>query len=267
VTDVSLAPQKQELPDRAAAHAALLHRARSAGQLLDAATEVTGLTMEQSYSVQEQLTATRLAEGRTVVGYKLGYTSAVMRRQMGVDAPNFGPLLDDMVLHDGDCADHFLQPRVEPEIGVVLRSDLAGDGLLLHEVADAVAEVRACMEVVDSIWRDYRFSAEQNTSDGSSAAGVVVGPTLDVEPLQCHRVPVELLEDGCVLATATSAAAGGHPLSGLVWLSAQLALRGRGLRAGELIITGGLTSAVPLHRGTSVEAVFGGRRSVRLSRS
>ncbi|QJY49683.1 2-keto-4-pentenoate hydratase [Pseudonocardia broussonetiae] len=242
--------------------AALLHRARSGRTLLDGAREATGLSLDEAYAVQDRLTALRLGEGRRRVGWKLGYTSAVMREQMGVDAPNHGPLLDDMVL-DGtvagggaEAAGH-LHPRVEPEIGIVLARDLAGTGLGIADVAAAVAEVRACLEVVDSIWLDYRFTAAQNTADGSSAAGVVVGPVLDVDPAECHGIPVELTGDGTVLATATSAAAGGHPLLGVAWLAGELAARGRGLRAGELVITGGLTAAVPLRAGHALAARFG----------
>lgn len=253
--------------DRRAQLAERLHRARCAGELLDAATEAGGLSLAEAYAVQEQLTGIRVAEGRRPVGYKLGYTSAVMRRQMGVDAPNYGPILDDMLLADGARADGFLHPRVEPEIGVVLGRDLAGPDLMLHEVADAVVEVRACLEIVDSIWRDYRFTVEQNTADGSSAAGVVVGPVLDVDPIACHRFPVDLRQDGLSIATGTSAAPGGHPLSGVAWLCARLARQGRCLRAGELVITGGITAAMPLPAGSILEACFGSAVGVRVGRS
>jgi 2-keto-4-pentenoate hydratase len=246
--------------------AAVLHRARSRRTLLDAAREATDLCLDDAYQVQDRLTALRLREGRTHVGWKLGYTSAVMRQQMGVSAPNYGPLLNDMVLRDGADAVAFLHPRVEPEIGIVLARDLSGAGLLLDEVARAVGEVRACLEVVDSIWRDYRFTAAQNTADGSSAAGVVLGPALDVDPSRCQHVAVELAEDGVPLATATAAAASGHPLHGVAWLAGELAARGRGLRAGELIITGGLTAAPPLRPGHALSARFDSSTTVTVHR-
>jgi 2-keto-4-pentenoate hydratase len=256
--------------------AALLHRARTGRTLLDGSREATDLSLDEAYAVQDRLTALRLGEGRRPVGWKLGYTSAVMREQMGVDAPNHGPLLDDMLLdgtvldgaapHGAEAAGH-LHPRVEPEIGIVLARDLAGTDLGIADVAAAVAEVRACLEVVDSIWLDYRFTAAQNTADGSSASGVVVGPVLDVDPVECHAIPVELVgNDGAVLATATSAAAGGHPLLGVTWLAGELAARGRGLRAGELVITGGLTAAVPLRPGHALSARFGGGTAVAVRR-
>lgn len=265
MTDVIETPSVDRTTD-ADRLAAVLHRARSGRTLLDAAREATALSLDDAYEVQDRLTALRLDEGRCHVGWKLGYTSAVMRQQMGVSAPNFGPLLDDMVLRDGADAVGFLHPRVEPEIGIVLARDLSGAGLLLGEVADAVGEVRACLEIVDSIWQDYRFTAAQNTADGSSAAGVVLGPALDVDPVGCHRIAVELTDDGATLATATSAAAGGHPLHGVAWLAGELAARGRGLLAGELIITGGLTAAVPLRAGHALSARFGGGTTVTVRR-
>jgi len=246
--------------------ATALHRARNGHRLLDATREAAQLSLDEAYAVQDRLTELRLDEGRSHVGWKLGYTSAAMRQQMGVSAPNYGPLLDDMVLRDGADAVGFLHPRVEPEIGVVLAADLSGPGLRLDEVAQAVGEVRACLEVVDSIWLDYRFTAAQNTADGSSAAGVVLGPVLDVDPLTCHEILVELAEDGVALATATSAAAGGHPLHGVAWLADQLAARGRQLRAGELVITGGLTAAAPLRAGHALSARFGDTTTVTVRR-
>ncbi|MHA6784666.1 2-keto-4-pentenoate hydratase [Pseudonocardia saturnea] len=265
MTDLIETPAADRTPDTARL-ASALHRARTGHALLDATREAGSLSLDDAYAVQDRLTTLRLDEGRCHIGWKLGYTSAVMRRQMGVSAPNFGPLLDDMVLRDGASAVGFLHPRVEPEIGIVLSRDLTGDGLLLAQVADAVAEVRACLEIVDSIWSGYRFSAEQNTADGSSAAGVVLGAPLEVDPLRCHRISVELAEDDVPFASAVSAAAGGHPLHGVAWLAAQLSARGRSLHAGELIITGGLTAAAPLRAGRTVSARFGRDTTVSVGR-
>jgi len=116
----------------------------------------------------------------------------------------------------------------------------------------------ACLEIVDSVWSGYRFTLEDNTADGSSAAWVAVGPPLPVSDLAV--LPVELSVDGEVVERGTGAAASGHPALGVVWLAEQLARRGQALEPGDLVITGGLTSAHPLEPGHSISASFGDGR-------
>lgn len=233
-----------------------LRVARRARRTLEARNGNVQLTLSQAYAVQDKLTELYLSDGRRIAGFKLGYTSRAMRRQMGVGSPNYGPLYEDMFITSGSTVDGYMQPRLEPEIAVILSRDLEGPGLLLHDVADAIAAVHASLEIVDSVWRDYRFTVEQNTADGSSAAGVVLGPELDVDPIDCQRVFVSLEVDGSLVGTATGSAASGHPLNGVAWLCEQLAQKGDGLRKGQVIITGGLTAAIPLMPGARVEASY-----------
>jgi 2-keto-4-pentenoate hydratase len=228
------------------AWAAWLDAAHRDGRLLDADTDAAVLDLPTAYAVQRRLTALREDRGAHRIGWKLGYTSAVMREQMGVDAPNLGPLLDTMVLAPGAAVPPALvQPRVEPEIGIVVGPD------------GEAAQARAVLEVVDSVWRDYRFSLAANTADGSSAAGVVVGEVITGDLAHdLAAVTVELRRNGTLEATGSGAAALGHPERALAWLREELATHGETLREGDLVITGGLTRAVPLAPGDVVEARF-----------
>ena len=105
-----------------AAAARVLRHARQAGTTIDVLlSEELTFPLEDAYRVQDQVTALRLAGGERLAGWKLGYTSAVMRAQMGIDAPNFGPLTDAMLLDSPTVLPGSeLQPRVEPEIGLRL---------------------------------------------------------------------------------------------------------------------------------------------------
>jgi 2-keto-4-pentenoate hydratase len=229
--------------------------ARTEGRTISATlVESVGLGLGDAYRVQDEVTALRLARGERVVGWKLGYTSLAMREQMGISEPNLGPLTDAMLLPSGSAVPSTaLQPRVEPEIGLRLARDLSGPCSAAAALA-ACAEAVACLEVVDSVWTGYRFALEDNTADGSSAAWVVVGDRLPMDDLPALQV--ELAVDGSAVAAATGAAAGGHPAVGLAWLAGQLALRGSRLRAGDLVITGGLTAAYPLLPAGEVRARF-----------
>jgi 2-keto-4-pentenoate hydratase len=250
----------------AAAAAGELRRARLAGQTLGVLlSEEVPLSLVDAYRVQDQVTAARLADGERRAGWKLGYTSLAMRSQMGIEAPNFGPLTDVMMLASPALLPGgALQPRVEPEIGLRLRRRLAGP----CSAADALAACEvalACLEIVDSVWSGYRFTLEDNTADGSSAAWVAVGEEMPLDDLA--ELAVSLSVDGVVVGRATGAAASGHPAAGLAWLAGQLAEGGEALEAGDLIITGGLTSAPPLEAGHRISAEFGdGRWSVEVGR-
>ncbi|MQA13326.1 MAG: hydratase [Pseudonocardiaceae bacterium] len=239
--------------------------ARRNGHTLDPLTDRVALTLEQAYRVQDAVTAERLRTGQRMVGWKLGYTSAAMRAQMGITEPNCGPLTDAMLIPDGGAVPlGLLQPRVEPEIGLRLRRRLAGSAGV-EEVLDACETGLACLEVVDSVFTGYRFRLEDNTADGSSAAGVVVGDELPLDGLDALAVRLE--RNGEPGGEATGAAAGGHPAAGVGWLAARLAQRGHALEPGQLVITGGLTAAVPLEPGDEVCAVFAGSAPVSVRRT
>ena len=238
--------------DRISAFAAALDAAHRERRLLDA-TAQEPLDLDAAYAVQGALTAARVARGARRVGVKLGYTSQVMREQMGIEAPNHGPLLDVMRIADGRIPAALVQPRVEPEIALVLGADL-------RPVA-----AHAALEVVDSVWLDYRFTLELNTADGSSAAGVVLGPPLPSDRLD--ELPVHLSRNGETVGQGTGAAAMGHPLRALEWLVRALGDGRDALRPGDVVITGGLTAAVPVEPGDRVDAVFGTATTVGLLRS
>lgn len=231
----------------------------------DPITSSIDLTLDDAYAIQRHGTTLRLARGERVVGWKLGYTSLAMRSQMGIDQPNFGPLTDAMlVAHDGTASPALIQPRVEPEIGLRFDRRVAGDANL-DDVIDAVGEAFACLEIVDSVYPGYRFRLEDNTADGSSAAQVVVGPALaSTEALE--EVTVSFFHNGIEFGAATGRAASGHPAAGVVWLVRQLAEQGRQIEPGDIVITGGLTQAMPLDFGDQVEAVFSGGVRVAVRR-
>lgn len=256
-------------PDNAvdiSAAAMKLRQIRRSGSTTTPLSEQAPLSLTTAYAIQRALTAIRLSEGERVVGWKLGYTSQAMREQMGVEAPNYGPLTDAMLLTDGvDLGGRATQPRVEPEIAIRLARDLSGP-VDLATVLAAVDCAFASLEVVDSVYTDYRFTLEDNTADGSSAAFVVLGAELDSYD-RLDEVAVRLERNGVPIASAVGAAASGHPLAGVAWLAAQVGGAGGTLAAGQLIITGGLTAAVPLEREDCVRAVFDDRVTVSVSRS
>lgn len=237
--------------------------ARAGRATLPPITDRTELSLADAYVIQTLLTQARVARGERVIGWKLGYTSLVMRQQMGIDSPNFGPLTDAMLLEDGGLTPQtMIQPRVEPEIALRFARDVP-PGADRAAVLDCVGSAHACLEIVDSVWNGYRFKLEDNTADGSSAAGVVLGPELSLHAID--RIDVSLWVDGEPAGVGVSSDASGHPADGVAWLVAQLAARNDRLRAGDVVITGGLTRAAPLVSGSVISARFACDPPVKVS--
>ena len=70
------------------------------------------------------------AEGRRIVGRKIGLTARAVQAQLGVDQADYGVLFDDMRVPDGGVLDpaRVLQPKAEAEVALVVKGDPA-DGL------------------------------------------------------------------------------------------------------------------------------------------
>ena len=249
-----------DTPHDVARSAERIWAARQAGRTLDAEATLGTPDLATAYAIQRALLGLRLAAGERVVGWKLGYTSEVMRRQMGIDRPNIGPLTDWMLLGSGDAVnERLVQPRVEPEIGLRLKTALDARHAPVdrHTVAAAVEGAYACLEVVHSTWTGYRFNLEQNTADNSSAGQVVVGPRLPVTDLMTlDTVAVRLSDGNHTLGQGVGADADGHPLDALARLARELAANDQRLEAGDLVITGGLTKACALEARGRLTGVF-----------
>jgi 2-keto-4-pentenoate hydratase len=224
-----------------------------------------GLSLDDSYEIQLLQIAQRVAAGARVKGHKVGLTSPAMQRQMNVDRPDFGHLLDDMFhLENTPIATaDFLQPRIEPEVAFVLRRDLRGPGVTVAEAAAAVDFVLPALELIDSRIRDWKIGILDTIADNASSAGVVLGST--PHPLDA----VDLRLSGCVLhrngevvGTGAGGAVLGSPLTSLVWLVNTLGARGVGLEAGHVVLPGSITASVPVAAGDCFTATFAGLGSV-----
>ena len=86
------------------------------------------LGIEDAYAIQSYNIERRVGAGRVIRGRKVGLTSRPMQELLGVSEPDFGVLMDDMFVEDGDeiLLETLLQPRVEAEMAFVIGSDLAG---------------------------------------------------------------------------------------------------------------------------------------------
>ena len=226
------------------------------------------LSLEEAYEIQLALCDLHLADGAHLVGAKLGLTSRAKQLQMGVDSPLRGFLTDAMRLEVGEPLEVAAlgQPRVEPEIAFVMAEDLTGRSVTAVEVLAATEAVAPALEVLDSRYEGYDFTLADVVADNASSARFVLAGTLTPPAgLDLRLVGCVFEHNGVVSATAAGAASLGHPAASVAALVRELALLDEGLRAGDVVLSGGLTTAVPVAAGDVVTARFDRLGSVELA--
>jgi 2-oxo-3-hexenedioate decarboxylase len=146
-------------------------------------------------------------------------------------------------------------PRAEPEIAFIMASDLKGNVTDVEAVA-AVQGVTAALEIIDSRYRDFAFTLPDVIADNTSASGFLTGSTFrPIVDVNLGNLGIILELNGKVVETGSSAAIYDHPVRSLVELLRMLARRGEGLLAGDVVLAGAATAAVPLKPGDHVRAV------------
>ena len=228
--------------DLVAACAVALRHAEATGQTIAPLTELeSGLTIDIAYQIQ----ATRRGlDPAPVLGYKLGYTSAAMRAQMNITEPNYGVLTPAHAVSDRDGrvkASELIHPLAEPEIALRLGRDIRGPKVTRTQLVAAIDGVFPAIEIVDTRYHAYKFTAIDNIADNSSSARFVLGPAQGPDTISAlPDSPVTLRIDGEEID------------------------HGIGLAAGAIIMTGGLTRAHPIAAGNLVEADLGALGVARL---
>lgn len=251
---------------------------RAATELLDAEdrrldrTPITDewpdLDVETAYRIQDETLRRREARGETLIGVKLGLTSRAKQRRMNVDSPLVAWLTDAMILPAGEPIPQgsLIHPRVEPEIVFVMKTRLAGPGVSAATALSAVEAVYAGAEVIDSRYRDFRFTLPDVIADNASSGAFLVGPIarkpIDLD-LAMEAVLVEV--NGVVVDSATGAAVQGHPAEALALAANDLGRRGKAIEAGQIVLTGGMTDAVTAGPGARIGFHFTSLGSILIS--
>jgi 2-keto-4-pentenoate hydratase len=217
------------------------------------------LGMADGYAVQAALTRMILDAGDSIVGYKVGLTSEPMQKMIGVDSPDYGPVLSSTVYRNGDVVslDGFIAPKIEAEIVFVMGDRLAGPGVTLEAARDAVESIGASMEIVDSRFVDWRIKLADTVADLASNGAVAISSDLvALDDLDPREFAMTLSRNGEVIDRGTGAAALGDPLAVVAWLANVLGENGIALEPGHLVMTGALHAAVPMQSGDEFCADF-----------
>jgi len=216
------------------------------------------ITVEEAYRIQLITVEAWLAEGRKVIGKKIGITSPAIMQMFNVGEPDYGHLLDDMLVTEGEglAITRLLQPRIEGEIAFILERDLKGPGITPADVIRATAGVTAALEIIDSRIRGWRIKIQDTVADNASSAAFVLGSKLTpLTGIDLRYVGFVMTKNGQLAGTAAGAAVLGSPLQSVAWLANKMGEYGISLRAGETILSGSAVAAVPVEAGDSIHLV------------
>lgn len=231
-------------------------------------------TLEDAYRIQDALLDLHHAAGRHRIGWKIGLTSRAMQQALGITTPDSGVLLDNMLFHSGDTVPQgrFIQPRIEAEIAFVMGTDIAGAGHSRADVIKATAHVAPCLEILDT--RILRADPQtgkariitDTVSDNAANAGIVMGDqTHALDAFDLRWTGAIVARDGVVEETGLGAGVLNDPVTGIIWLLDRLAQFGKGLQAGEIVLSGSFIRPVEAPSGSVFAADFGPFGRVDLS--
>jgi 2-keto-4-pentenoate hydratase len=187
--------------------------------------------------------------GDRVVGYKLGNIAAAMQSKFGLDQPDYGHLLAGTFAYEGAtlAREDFIEPFVELEPAFILGRPLEGPNITVADVIAAVDHVVPAIEIIDSRVANWDIALPDTLADNGSTGAVIVGGvprSVRDLPLQDMRGTVH--RNGDEVATGSTRAILGNPLSAVAHVCNTLSEYGIGFQAGDLILAGSCLEAVPM---------------------
>jgi 2-oxo-hept-3-ene-1,7-dioate hydratase len=248
--------------------AQLLHQSeKEKKQIAATTTRYPYMTMDDAYAIQKAGIALKLAEGRKIVGHKIGLTSRTMQRSMNISTPDSGVLLDNMVFEEGTelVAADFLDPRIEVELAFMLHSPLGqSTNTTIFDVLRATEYVIPAVELIAA--RSYRVHPEtkyvrnvrDTIADNAANAGIITGgKAVKPDEIDLRWVGALCFKNGVLEETGVSAGILNHPAKGIAWLANRYAEQGMLLQPGEIILAGSFTSPIIAKAGDTFHIDFG----------
>ncbi len=248
--------------------AARLRESAQTGVPAEPVRDLLGTDLDAAYVVQEENIKSLESETDPRVGRKVGLTSPAVQQQLGVDQPDFGVLLASMDVSNLDeiPSSRLMQPKVEAEIAFIMAKDVTDP--TRENVIDAVGEVAAALEIVDSRVRDWDITIVDTVADNASSGLFVLSPERkSLSEIDTVAVEMSMTSNGEVASTGNGRACLGDPINALVWVAETACNLGRPLQAGEVVLSGALGPMVLFPPGTTVVATLSGLGSVSATAS
>jgi 2-keto-4-pentenoate hydratase len=214
--------------------------------------EITGLTVDQAYEIQSELTRLREEKGEVLMGYKAGATSTPAQKAFGLNAPIWGTLCKSMLRWPGTLYHKgFAHMFIELEIGFRFGKDI------MHPVQDSaslkrsVAIVFPAIELPDVAYENMKLiKGTDLIATNVAARKVLIGKAVPVGKMDLNTVKVTLFHNGQEVTGGMGKDALGDQWEALKWVVNDVLARGGHVKDGYIVITGSLGKMVPAKFGT-----------------
>ena len=251
-------------------HVALAHELheseRTCAQVEQFSKRYPGMTIADSYAIQRAWIGIKRAAGRRVIGHKIGLTSRAMQIASQITEPDYGTLLDDMLLRDGADIEavRFIVPRFEVELAFILAQPLEGPDVTLFDVLNATGYVAPALELIDARIEQFdratkapRKVIDTIADNAANAALVLGGRPVKPDAFDLRWCGALLYKNGVIEESGLGAAVLNHPGNGVAWLANKLAPYDERLEAGEIVLGGSFTRPVACAAGDVFHADYG----------
>jgi 2-keto-4-pentenoate hydratase len=237
--------------------AAAIRAAYAGAPIAPIRSQLISREVDTAYAIQETNTSYWQAQGRRIVGCKIGLTSPAVQKQLSVDQPDFGILFADMQVGEGEpvAPTRVLQPKIEAEVAFELGRDIDAAEPTASDVVRATRFVMPALEIVGSRIRNWDISIMDTIADNASSGLFVLGNARrSLDGLDLREVAMRMTRRGAVVSEGRGAACLDNPLNAVAWLAGELGRRGRPLRAGDIVLSGALGPMVAVGPGDRFEA-------------
>lgn len=243
-----------------------LHQAeKTREQVRQLSLQYPEITIDDAYAIQREWVDMKLAEGRTIIGHKIGLTSRAMQQSSQIDEPDYGTLLNDMLFQNGGeiPTDRFIVPRIEVELAFILAKPLKGPHCTIFDVYNATDYVVPALELIDA--RSQSIDPDSGRprkvfdtiSDNAANAGVILGGRpIKPSELDLRWISAMMYRNGCIEETGVAAGVLNHPANGVAWLANKLAPYDITLEPGQIILGGSFTRPVAARKGDTFHVEY-----------
>lgn len=217
-------------------------------------SETLKFSLEEAYNIQQQLIQHRLDRGETITGYKLGFTSKAKMQQMGVDDLIWGVLTDAMEIQAEEHIDldQYIHPRAEPEVAFRISKSIDHQ-LTINEVPNFIDKMAVAIEVIDSRYKNFKFSLEDVIADNCSSIGYCIGQWQDLKD-DITGLHIQLKFNDKIVQDGITQAILDNPYQSVIEISRLASENNLVLQPGQIILAGAATAAEWLKPKTKITA-------------